>query len=317
VLPIVLFALANHIMSLSPNAVSPTIRIDRTEFFLGEQVVFEIGKRTAEEVAGPALAEARCELRVVRPDGKAIVQQRGGPVSYDGPSRVSFLFQPELLNDIDDHMAVGKYQIIYACGVKKTSVSIQLRELPILKNIHVALQFPDRLRVSKDKSLRVGVTVSNESSTPIEIVIPDSNYWARVIAYADYEHPSASILFNSNAVAQAINNANYRVRISSTNMDRLKSHTIPAKGSYSTEIEFQGAAAGGGLVDSRWAPTDQFAVVGGLVLHLFTQIDDLPQNNERPIELLIRSKACYAVTGERQSTECEDTIRHWPHSPSD
>ena len=59
-LPLVHCAVANDGMSLAPNAVSPTIRIDRTEFFLGEQVAFEIGKRTAKEVDGPALAEILC-----------------------------------------------------------------------------------------------------------------------------------------------------------------------------------------------------------------------------------------------------------------
>jgi hypothetical protein len=139
-LPVVLCAAANQTMSLSPNAVSPTIRIDRSEFFLGEQVAFEIGKRTTKDVDGPALAETPCELKVVRPDGKEIVQQKGGPGTYDGPSRLSFLFQRELLNDIDDHLAVGRYQILYACGLQKTSASLQLRELPILRDIHVTLQ---------------------------------------------------------------------------------------------------------------------------------------------------------------------------------
>jgi hypothetical protein len=317
VLPVVLCAVANEVMSLSLDAVSPTIRIDRTEFFLGEQVAFESGKRTAQDVDGPALAETLCELKVVRPDGKEIVQQRGGPDAYNGPSRLSFLFQQELLNDIDDHLAVGTYQILYACGSHKTSVSIQLREPPILREINVALQFPTRLQLSKDKNVKVGVTVSNGSAIPIKIVIPESNYWARVIAYADYAHPPAWTLFDSNAVAQAINNPNYRTRISSTNLDRLKLHTIPAKGSYSTEIEFHGAAAGGGLVDPRWLPTSQFEVVGGLVLHLFLPMDGLPQSSNRPIELLIRSKTCYAVTGERQSTGCEGAIKHWPHPPLD
>jgi hypothetical protein len=316
-LPVVLCAAANQTMSLSPNTVSPTIRIDRTEFFLGEQVAFEIGKRTAKDVAGPALAETLCELKVVRPDGKEIVQQEGGPGAYNGPSRVSFLFQPELLNDIDDHLVVGRYQILYGCGLQKTSVSIQLRELSILRDIHVALQFPTQLRLSKDKSLRVGVTVSNGSAIPIKIVVPDSNYWARVIAYANYAHPPACTLFNSNAVAQAINNPNYRTQISSANLDRLELHAIPAKGSYSTEIEFHGAAAGGGLVISQWLPTNQFEIVGGLVLHLFSPMDGLPQSSDRPLELLIRSKTCYAVTGERQSTGCEGTIEHWPHAPLD
>jgi hypothetical protein len=317
VLPLVLCAVANDGMSLSPNAVSPTIRIDRTEFFLGEQVAFEIGKRTAKDVEGPALAEILCELRVVRPAGKEIVQQEQGPSAYHGPSRVSFLFQQELLNDIDGHLAAGRYQILYACGAQKTSVSIQLRELPILRDIHVALLFPAHLHLSKDKTLRVGLTVSNESALPIRIVIPDSNYWARVIAYADYAYPPAWILFDSNAVPQATNNPIYRIRISSANIDRLKLRTVPAKGSYSTEIEFHGATADGGLVDSHWLPTNQFEVVGGLVLHLFSPMDCLPQSNYPPIELLIRSKTCYAVTGERQNTGCEGAIRHWPHDPLD
>jgi hypothetical protein len=317
VLPVVLCAVANEAMSLSLDAVSPTIRIHRTEFFLGEQVAFEIGKRTARDVDGPALAETLCELKVVRPDGKEIVQQEGGPGVYNGPSRLSFLSQPELLNDIDDHLVLGTYQIRYGCGLQKISVSIQLRELSILRDIHVALQFPTQLRLSKDKSLKVGVTVSNGSAIPIKIVVPDSNYWARVIAYANYSHPPAWTLFSSNAVAQAINNPNYRTRISSANLDRLELQAIPAKGSYSTEIEFHGAAAGGGLVVSQWLPTNQFEIVGGLVLHLFSPMDGLPQNSDRPIALLIRSKTCYAVTGERRSTECEGAIEHWPHAPLD
>jgi hypothetical protein len=316
-LPVVLCAAANQTKSLSPDTVSPTIRIDRTEFFLGEQVAFEIGKRTAQDVEGPALAETLCELKVVRPDGKEIVQQERGPDTYNGPSRVSFLFQPELLNDIDDHVAVGRYQILYACGLQKTSASIQLRELSILRDIHVALQFPTQIRLSKDQSLKVGVTVSNGSAIPIRIVVPDSNYRARVIAYANYAHPPAWTLFNSNAVAQAINNPNYRTRISSANLDRLELHVIPAKGSYSTEIEFHGAAAGGGLVAAQWLPTSEFEIVGGLVLHLFSTMDSLPQSSDRPVELLIRSKTCYSVTGERQSTGCEGAIEHWPHAPLD
>jgi hypothetical protein len=314
---LVLCAAANQAISLPANAVSPTIRIDRTEFLLGEQVAFEIGKRTARDVDGPALAAALCELKVVGPDGKAIVQQRGGPVPYDGRSRASFLFQPELLNDIDDHLTVGRYQILYACGANETSVSIQLRELPILRDIHAGLQFPVQVRLSKDRSLKVGVTVRNESAVPIKIVTPDSDYWTRVIAYADYAHPPAWTLFDSNAVPQVVRNPNYRTRISSANIDRLKLLTIPAKGSYSTEIEFHGAAAGGGLVDSQWLPTKEFEVAGGLVLHLFAPMDGSPPSSDRPIELLIRAKACYAVTGERQSTECEGAIRRWPPDPLD
>jgi len=316
-LPLVHCAVANDGMSLAPNAVSPTIRIDRTEFFLGEQVALEIGKRAAKEVDGPALAEILCELKVVRPDGKEIVQQEGGPSAYNGPSRVSFLFQQELLNDIDGHLAAGRYQILYACAAQKTSVSIQLRELSILRDIHVGLQFPAQLRLSKDKSFKVEVKVSNDLAIPIRIVIPDSNYWARVIAYADYVQPPAWILFDSNAVPPAINNPNYRIRISPANIDRLKLRTVPAKGSYSTETEFHGAAAGGGLVDSHWLPTNQFEVVGGLVLHLFSQVGGLAQSNDRPVELLVRSKTCYGVTGERQSTGCEGAIKHWPHDPLD
>jgi hypothetical protein len=189
-----------------------------------------------------------------------------------------------------------------------------LRELPILRDIHVTLQFPDQLQLSKDKSLRVGVTVRNESSIPIRIVVPDSNDWARVVAYADYAHPPTWTLFTSNAVAQANHDPNYRTRISSANISRLKLHTIPANGSYSTETEFHGAVAGDGLVDSQWLPTNQFEIVGGLVLHLFAPMDSLSQNGERPIELLIRSKTCFAVTGERQTNACEGAIRHWPYT---
>jgi hypothetical protein len=314
-LPVVFCAAANQAISFSPNAVSPTIRIDRNEFFLGEQVAFEIGKRTPMDVDGPALAETLCELKVVRPDGKEIVQQKGGPGTYDGPSRLSFLSQPELLNDIDDHLTSGRYQILYACGLQNTSASLQLRELPILRDVHVTLQFPDQLRLSKDKSLKVGVTVRNESTIPMKIVIPESNYWARVVAYIDYLHPPAWTLLNSNAVAN--NDPNYRARISSAHIDWLKLDTIPANGSYSSEFEFHAAAAGGGLVDSQWLPTNQFEVVGGLVLHLFPPMDGLPQNGDRPIELLIRAKTCYAVTGEKQTTACESAIRHWPHAPLD
>jgi len=314
VLPVALSAVMNKEMPLSLDAVSPTIRIDRSEFFLGEQVAFEIGKRTAKDVDGPALAETLCELKIVRPDGKEIVQQEGGPGVYNGPSRLSFLSQPELLNDIDDHLVVGRYQFLYGCGLQKTSVSIQLRELSILRDIHVALQFPTQLRLSKDKSLKVGVIVTNASAIPIKIVVPDSNYWARVIAYANYAHPPAWTVFNSNAVAQTIHNPNYRIRVSSANEDRLELHAILAKESYSTEIEFHGAAAGG-LMVSQWLPTDQFEIVGGLVLHMFLPMDGLPQSSNRPIELLIRSKTCYAVTGERQSTGCEGAIEHWPQAP--
>jgi hypothetical protein len=78
-LPVVLCAAANQTMPLPINTVSPTIRIDRTDFFLGEQVAFEIGKRTTKDVDGPALAETPCELKVLRPDRKEIVQQKGGP----------------------------------------------------------------------------------------------------------------------------------------------------------------------------------------------------------------------------------------------
>jgi hypothetical protein len=314
---VALCAVVKEAMSLSLDAVSPTIRIDRSEFFLGEQVAFEIGKRTAKDVDGPALAETLCELAVVRPDGKEIVQQEGGPGVYNGPSRLSFLSQPELLNDIADHLVVGRYQILYGCGLQKTSVSIQLRELPILRDIHVALQFPTHLLLSKDKSFKVGVMVSNGSAIPVKIVVPDSDYWAKVIAYANYADPPAWTLFDSNALAQAINNPNYRTRMSSANEDRLDINAIPATGSYSTEIEFHGAAAAGGLVASQWLPTNQFEIVGGLVLHLFLPMDGLPQSSNRPIELLIRSKTCYAVTGERQSTGCEGAIEHWPHAPLD
>src|SRR5208283_2063397 len=221
-LPAVPCIVASQATSMPLNHVSPTIRFDRTEFFLGEQVAFEIGKRTAQEVDGPALAETHCELKVTRPDGKAIVQQRGGPVPYNGPSRVSFLSQPELLNDIDDHPAAGRYQILYACGTQETLVSIQLRELPILRDIHVVVQFPEQVRLSKDKIVNVKVTVSSESAMPIEIVVPDSNYWARVIAYVDYQHPPAWTRFDSNAGAQAIKNPNYRTRISSASRDKLQ-----------------------------------------------------------------------------------------------
>jgi len=314
VLPLILLFAAIEARPQSVDAVLPTIRLDRTEFFLGEQVPFEIGKRADKDVDGPALAEFLCELKVVRPDGKEIVQQEGGPSTYDGPERVAFLFQPELLNDIDEHLSAGRYQIQYACGLQKTSVSIQLRELQIIRDVHVALQFPARLLLSKDKSVRVGMTVTNDLAIPIRIVIPDSNYWARVIAYADYAQPPASATFISNAVtADAINSPNYRARISSANIDRLRLRAIPAKGSYSTEIEFHGAAASGGFVDSQWFPTDRFEVVGGLVLHLVLPMAGLPKNSDRPIELLIRSKACYAATGERRSTGCEGAIKHWPH----
>jgi len=312
-LPIILGVPANQAMSL--DAVSPSIRIDRTEFFLGEQVAFETGKRTAELVAGPALAETLCELKVIRPDGKEIVQKEGGPTTYDGPSRVSFLSQPELLNDMDHHLAVGRYQIVYACGLQKTSVSIQLRELPILREIHVALQFPAQVRLSVDKTLKVGVTVSNHSGRAIKIVVPGSNYWARVIAYADCRQPPAWMLLQSDSEAHASNSPNYRVRVSSAHMDKLQLHTIPAEGSYSAEFEFHGTAIVGGLVDPQWFPKEQFEIMSGLVLHLFLPMDVLPQRSDRPIELLIRSKACYAVAGERQNTGCEGAIKHWPHAP--
>lgn len=312
--------LANQATSVPLNHVSPTVRFDRTEFFLGEQVAFETGKRTAQEVDGPALGATLCELRVVRPDGEAIVkqeEQEGGLVAYNGPSRVSFLAKSELLNDLDDHLVAGRYQILYACGSQKTSVSIQMRELPILRDIHVLFQFPEQVRLSKDKIVKLKVVVSNQSAMPIEIVVPDSNYWARVIAFADYQRPPAWTLFESNREAEAIKNPNFRTRISSASRDKLQLHTIPAKSSYSTQIECRGAADGGALVDPRWLPTDEFEIVGGLVLPLFLPEGVLPQGIDRPIELLTRSKACYAATGERQNTGCEGAIRHWPRAPLD
>jgi hypothetical protein len=320
ILPVILLVVANEAMSMSTplNVVSPTIRIDRTEFFLGEQVAFEIGKRTAQEVDGPALAAAVCKLTVIRPDGKAIVRQEGGAVAYDGPSQVSFLFQTELLNDIDTQLNVGRYQILYECGSQKTSVSVQLRELPILSNIHVTLHFPVQVRLSKDKTLKIGVTVRNDSTLPINIVIPNSNYWATVIAYADYEHPPAWIRFNSDSEAQAINSPNYRVRIASANMDKLKLHTIPAKQSYFTEVEFHGSRPGSSLyTDPQWLPQSQFEIVSGLVLPLFLPADATSRESDRLIDLFVRSKACYAAAGERQRTGCVDAIKHWPHAPRD
>lgn len=91
ILALILLFSATEAISESANVVLPTIRIDRTEFFLGEQVAFEIGKHTAKDVDGPALAESLCELKVIRPDGKEIAQQEGGPNTYDGPSRVASL----------------------------------------------------------------------------------------------------------------------------------------------------------------------------------------------------------------------------------
>lgn len=304
--------------SISLNAVSPTIRTARTEFFLGEQIVFEIGKRTAEEVDGPALAATACELSVVRPDGRAIVRHEGVLGPYDGPSRISFLSHMELLNDIDDRLSVGRYQIIYTCGSQKASISIQLRELPILRNIRVTLQFPAQVRLSKDKSIKIQATISNELSSPIEIVIPNSNYWARPVVYAYWEHPPARTGFVSDSEARALKDPNYRTRISFVNLDKLKLHTIPAKESYITEAEFYGSALNEGLyTDSRWLPQGQFEIVSGLVLHLFLPADAMSQDRSRPIDLLIRSKACYAATGERKSAGCEDAIEYWLPPPLD
>jgi hypothetical protein len=311
-------AMKNQLPTTLNVVVSPSIRTDRTEFFLGEQVAFQIGKRTAEAVDGPALAETVCELSVVRPDGRAIVRQEGGPTTYDGPSRVSFLFHTELLNDIDDRLSVGKYQILYGCGAQKASVSIQLRELPILRNIHATLRFPAQVRLSKDKSMKIRVTVSNESSLPIEIVIPNSNYWSELVVYAYWEQPPASTRFVSDSEAQLIQAPNYRVRISSSNLDKLKLHTIPAKQSYITETELYGSTPNECLyADSRWLPQSQFEIVSGLVLHLFLPADGMSQDSNRPVDLLIRSKACYAATGERKSAGCEDAIKYWPHAPLD
>lgn len=318
ILPGSVFVMANEGISMSLQVVSPTIRTDRTEFFLGEQVAFEIGKRTAEEVDGSALAETVCQLSVVRPDGRVIARQEGRPGGYNGPSRLSFLSHVELLNDIDDRLSVGRYQILYECGSQRTSVSVQLRELPILSNIHATIHFPAQVRLSKDKDMKVGLTINNESALPISIVIPDSNYWAEVITYADWEHPPTWVRFTSDSAAQAISKANYRARITSSNIDQLQLHTIPAKQSYFTEVEFHGTASGGGLfTDSQWLPQSEFEIVSGLVLPLFLPADGMSQGNNRPIELLIRSKACYAATGESASVGCEDTIKHWPHAPLD
>jgi hypothetical protein len=318
ILPGSFFVMANEAMSMSLQVVSPTIRTDRTEFFLGEQIAFEIGKRTAEEVDGPALAATMCQLSVVRPDGRVIVRQEERPGAYDGPSRVSSLSHAELLNDIDNRLSVGTYQILYECGSQRTSVSVQLRELPILSNIHATIHFPDQVRLSKDKAMKIGLTISNEAALPIRIVIPDSNYWAEIITYADWEHPPAWVRFNSDSAAQAISKANYRVRITSANIDKLQLHTIPAKQSYFTEVAFHGSTPDAGLfTDSQWLPQSQFEIVSGLVLPLFLPTDGMFRDSDRPIKRLLRSKACYAATGEKKSAGCEDAINHWPHAPLD
>ena len=72
------------------------------------------------------------------------------------------------------------------CAVTEITPTIRLRELPVLKDIHVSFQFPDHILLSKDKILKIGMTVRNGSSLPVKIVVPGSNYLSMMVAYTSF-----------------------------------------------------------------------------------------------------------------------------------
>jgi len=172
------FALLLPGVNWAQESIQPTLVFDRAEYAPGEAILFKAGRKTATQVAPYTLMALACEISVRGSDGSPLFSKTDGAgtmTTYNGPSRVDALYNVYFLNDLIE-VKPGSYQIRNTCGNQTQLRDIAVKESPALKNIQVALNFPDVLDRTGNTPLKIDFKITNGQNQRIHLVQPVSNY---------------------------------------------------------------------------------------------------------------------------------------------
>jgi hypothetical protein len=168
--------------AIAQQPIEATLAFDRTEFELGEPIVFAYGRKVRGMIDAIRFQEPLCELSVRRPDGtKVFTREIQGFAIYDGPSQVNSLFRRALLNDLA-RLSEGNYHVVHSCGARGVSQQIVIKPPSLFEKVSIAVVLPQAVDLSGSNPLSVIFTVRNGLNRPVRIVAPGPNRYAGVVA---------------------------------------------------------------------------------------------------------------------------------------
>jgi hypothetical protein len=303
--------------------ITPLLEPTHLDFFVGEQIQLRIGEEALKPINVDALLSRPSELSLVKSDGTIVFSKNNKDelMSYDGPSITRTVSHHESLNKLAPNLAAGTYRLTHKSGDKEATRELTVRELPLLAKVRVKFEFPEELSLTKVSPVKMKVKISNESTSQIQFVAPDSNYWTDVVACVSSADPPMYRRFSHENEFERCKVPDHRVRISNANLRRLALITLQPGESCAVEPVFedeslksyelfppeQREAAKKEL--ARWLPREKFEMASGLVLYLIAP--EGAENVKRPIGVLYRSKAGYQANGKKSDAELKADFPHW------
>jgi hypothetical protein len=147
----------------------PTLDFPKSEFELGEAIVFKVGRQTSALVNPTTLMEAACSLSLEQPNGtKTVVKTIQGLEIYDGPSLGQSLGYNELLNDLTT-LSLGVYRIGHTCGNQAVVREIAIKPARLVEQLSLDPIFPERIDPSGNNPIIVRIRARNLGVTTIRV----------------------------------------------------------------------------------------------------------------------------------------------------
>ncbi len=304
------------------STVAPTLEVNHADYYQGEQIQIKIGNKAPMPVDALLLAGQPSEIRLVRADGTLIFKKIfDRPIVYSGPSRTQSLSHVESLNDLAKELPAGSYKLSHKSGDKEVSCGITIWELPLLAKMRVRFEFPDRVELSEDEPIKIKLTLFNDSASPIQFVVPNTDYWANVAGYITSSNPPMFTRLKDPDELSEAQKPNSRVPIRNENLARLQLATVQPSASCAFQVVFvdslartdkslpKEAAQSMRKERNQWLPKESFELVAGLVLYIIAPTGDAQL--KRPVELLFRSKVSYLANGTKLADELKSDYPDW------
>jgi hypothetical protein len=267
---------------LGQTSFEPALDFSRTEFELGEAIVFTVGRAAAARVPYAALMDATCTVSITQPNGtQAAAKTFQGPGVYNGPILVQSLFHKELLNDLVA-LSPGVYRVAHSCGNQATVREITITPARLVDQLFLEASFPERIDVSGNQPLVVGISARNRGNTPLHV-----SKLAVANPVAVFAIPSYPATFRITPQTPAGQQPDQNSRTAD----------IEAAATYALALTLENPLRN----DSRYRISGNR--IDGYQLNIVFVI---PTSAESPagVEGLYRFTACYDAAGQRVSTPC-------------
>jgi hypothetical protein len=309
--PWVIALIALGFVSASPaiaqQSIEATLVFDRTEFELGEPIVFAYGRKVPGMIDAMRLLEPLCELSVRRPDGsKLFTRESQGITVYDGPSQVSSLFRKALLNDLV-RLAEGNYNVVHSCGARGVSQQIAIRAPSLLEKVSISVVFPQMLDLFGRDLVKVVVTVTNDLDRLIRIVAPSSNRSAGVVAALSVPSIPATAWLPMSSSDSAGSAVSAFLPITRSNFEKLNLVNLGPGESFTANLTFSKDSVQR-FTDGDRTRADGFQLQSAAIVPILL---DSPNGDQPVMRAFRQTGVCYDRSGNRNDAGCTLSSLDW------